>query len=171
MTSAERSSWYIPAKPTSYSIAGFLVALIGGALLATGLDLFGQILLAVVNGGTADAVVDTLAGRFADLAGVAGTDQVRLVGLAVHFAAMLIPTLIYLIAASRIALINSTPEISVMWFGLLTTLLMLWVVAPLRWPDQALVADPGVILWQILRYTLLVALPIATLAKATARSR
>lgn len=164
-------SWYVAAKPSTYSIAGFITALIGGTLLAGGLDLLGQFIYAVATGGSVETTLQAIAGAVVDPGMIADPQQYLLIGAAVHFAIILAMTLAYLIAASRIALINSAPEISTLWFGLLIALVMIWIVVPLRWPQDGPVTTPIGIIGQIVRHTVLVAMPIAALAKATARSR
>ncbi len=170
MTTAIGGSWYIAAKPTSYGIWGFLLALVGGTLLAGGFDLAGQLVYAMVTGGTPETVLRGIAAAAVDIQAIDDPQQVQLIGLGVHFAIIAVMTLVYLIAAARIALINSTPELSTLWFGMIAAAVMMWVVIPLRWPAAPLTIDPLVISGQILRHIFLVAMPIATMAKLGARS-
>lgn len=169
MATATGGSWYVAAKPSAYGVVGFLLALIGGTLLAGGFDLVGQFAYAVMTGSTPGAVLRGLAAAAIDTQRIADDQEVQLIGLGVHFGIIAVMMLVYLIAAARIALINSAPEISFLWFGLLTAVVMTWVVVPLRWPDRPLLLGPVEIIGQLARHIFLVALPIATLAKATAR--
>ncbi len=162
-------SWYIAAEPTSYSIWGFIAAVLGATILAGGLDLLGQFAYAIATGSTPETVLRTIASSV-NLPGLATDDtQVRLIGVAVHFAIILLVAVIYLSAAWRFPLVNSVPEISVMWFGLLVGTVMIWAVLPLRGQFYAPTTAPLEVVAQLLRHIFLVALPIAMVASLAAR--
>ena len=162
-------SWYIRAEAASYSLWGFIAALLGATILAGGLDLLGQFAYAISTGSTPEAVLRTIASSV-KLPGLATDErQVELIGLAVQFGIMLLVALIYLTAVWRFALVNSIPEISVAWFGVLIGAVMIWVVLPLRGQSYAPTTAPLEVVVQLLRYIFLVAVPIATVAALAAR--
>ncbi len=169
MTSASSGSWYIPAKPTSYSVLGFILALIGGTLLAGIADLGGQIALAHLAGATPESVLRAIAAAVVDPAKIANDQQLLIIGGAVHFGIIMAMVLVYLIAAARIPLVNSTPEISIFGYGMILGFIMIWVVLPLRFPDRMPGTTPVDIIGPLLRHIFLVAAPIAMVAKLTAR--
>lgn len=169
MATATRNSWYIPAKPTTYSVVGFISALIGGTLLAGIADLAGQIGLAHLSGGTPESVLRTIAAAVIDPATVSDPQQLLIIGGAVHFGIIAVMVLVYLVAAARIPLVNSTPEISIFGYGLIIGFIMIWVVLPLRFPDRVPGTTPVDIIGPLLRHIFLVAAPIAMVAKLAAR--
>lgn len=169
MTSAYGGSWYIPATPTSYSIVGFIGALLLGTLFAGIADLAGQIALAHLAGGSPESVLRSIASAVISPDQVADDRQLLIIGGATHFGIILAMMLVYLIAAARIPLVNSTPEISIFGYGLILGFLMTWVIVPLRWPDHAPGTTPVEIIGPLLRHIFLVAAPIAMVAKLTAR--
>lgn len=171
MAAQHSGSWYVAARPTSYSALGFILALLGATLLAGGLDLLGQFAYAILNGGSIEAVLRTIATSVAAPGSVADDRQVQMIGVAVEFGVTLVFVLIYLVAAWRSSLVNSAPEISFLWFGLLIGAVMMFGVLPLRGGAYHLSIGPAELIGQLLRYVFLVALPIATVAKVAARNR
>ena len=169
MTTTHSGSWYIASKPTSYSAVGFVVALIGGTLLAGIADLLGQVGLAHLAGATPESVLRMIASAVIDPATITDDQQLLMIGAAVHFGIIMAMVLVYLIAAARIPIVNSTPEISIFGYGLILGLIMVWVVLPLRWPDRMPGTTPVDVIGPLLRHIFLVAAPIAMVAKLAAR--
>lgn len=169
MTSAYSGSWYIPAKSTSYSPLGVILALFFGSLLAGTADLGGQIALAHLAGATPESVLRMIAAAVIDPAQIANDQQVLIIGGAVHFGIIAAMVFVYLVASARIPLVNSTPEISIFGYGLILAFIMIWVVLPLRWPDRVPGTTPVEIIGPLLRHIFLVAAPIAMVAKLAAR--
>lgn len=169
MATAYGGSWYVSAKPTSYSVIGFILALIGGTLFAGMADLLGQVAIAHLAGAAPESVLRSIAAAVIDPASVADHQQLLIIGGAVHFAIILVMVLVYLIAAARFPLVNSTPEISTFGYGLILGFVMIWIVLPLRWPDRVPGTTPVDIVAPLLRHIFLVALPIAITAKLAAR--
>lgn len=169
MTTVYSGSWYIPAKPTSYSALGFIGALIFGTLFAGIADLGGQIGLAHLAGATPESVLRTIASAVVNPATIADDKQLLIIGGGVHFGIIAAMMLVYLIAAARIPLVNSMPEISIFGYGLLLGFIMIWVVLPLRFPDRVPGTLPVDIIGPLLRHICLVAAPIAMVAKLAAQ--
>ncbi len=169
MASASSGSWYIPAKPTSYSVIGFIAALILGTLLAGIADLAGQVALAHLAGATPESVLRGIASAVVDPARISDDQQLLIIGAGVHFGIIAVMVLVYLVAAARIRLVNSTPEISIFGYGLILGFIMIWVVLPLRFPDRVPGTLPVDIIGPLLRHIFLVAAPIAMVAKLAAR--
>ncbi|MBX9731852.1 MAG: hypothetical protein K2X59_11030 [Sphingomonas sp.] len=169
MATVTGGSWYIAAKPTSYSIVGFILALLGGTIFAGAADLLGQVGLAKLSGDTPESVLRRIAGAVVDPATIGDGTTVLAIGAAVHFGIILAMVLVYLIAAARFPLVNSTPEISAFGYGMILAFIMTWIVLPLRWPDQVPGTAPLDIIVPLIRHIALVATPIAITAKLAAR--
>lgn len=169
MNAQDSRSWYVPAKPTSYSVVGFIIALIGGTLLAGIADLGGQIALGHFSGLSPEAILRRTAAMVVDPASIGSDRQVLAIGAGVHFAIILLAVLIYLIAAARMPLVNSAPEISMLGYGVIMGYGAVAVPLMLRWGGQMPATLPIDMITALLRYVFLVAMPIAIIAKLAAR--
>lgn len=162
-------SWYVPAKPTSYSAMGFIAALLGATLLAGTADLLGQVAIGHLKGIPPEAVLRSIAATVIDPARAADGQQLLLIGAGVHFATIMVAALVYLIAAARVPLVNSTPEISMLGYGLIMGYGAVAVPLMVRWGGQMPATLPLDMITALLRYIFLVAVPIAIVAKLAAR--
>lgn len=169
MNAQDSRSWYVPAKPTSYSIIGFIIALIGGTMLAGIADLGGQIALGHFNGISPEAILRRLAALVIDPTSIGNDRQLLAIGAGVHFGTILLAVLIYLVAAARIPLINSAPEISMLGYGLIMGYGAVAIPLMLHWGGQMPATLPIDMITALLRYVFLVAMPIAIIAKLAAR--
>ncbi len=92
-----------------------------------------------------------------------------ILGLVVHFALMAVMAAVFVIAARREPRLTRSP---VKWgtvYGLITYVVMNWVVVPLRF-DSALPPQPLSIASQLFAHIVLVGLPIALIAARTQRA-
>ncbi len=86
-------------------------------------------------------------------------------GLAVHYAIMFCMVAAYMIAATRLPLLNRYWVVAGLAYGLLLWLIMYGVVRPARWPQMSLTTDPWKIADQWFCHLILVGLPIAWVAR------
>ena len=137
--------------------------LLGTAIAGT-LDLVSAFVFAGMAGMTPGAVLTFVAsGPFGDQpdagAGFAAA------GLAVHYAIMFCMVTAYMIAATRLPLLNRYWVVAGLAYGLLLWLIMYGVVRPARWPQMSLTTDPWKIADQWFCHLILVGLPIAWVAR------
>ena len=83
------------------------------------------------------------------------------VGLAVHFALMLVIVVVFVAAARWIAFMTRHPWISGAVYGVIVYLVMYWIVLPQRWPAAFPHTDPGDIAKAVFVHVAFVGLPIA----------
>lgn len=130
--------------------------------LAGALDIIFAMILTMALGNEIPAMLRFVAsGPFpaATSMGLAGSA----LGLAVHFALMAIMVLCYLLAAARIPALLRRPVLAGIAYGLLTYLVMNWLVVPLRF-DAPLPPKPLSIVTQLFAHIVLVGIPIALIA-------
>jgi uncharacterized membrane protein YagU involved in acid resistance len=125
-----------------------------------------DILSAFVWSGAVVAVLQTVAsGPLGDA--VAESPAGAPLGLAVHFAIMAVMVTVYVLAASRIPVLNRYWWIAGPAYGVVLWLVMYWLVMPLRWESYQTPSEAVPIAKQLLSHCLLTGLPIAWI---TARS-
>ena len=125
--------------------------------------------MAHLAGATPESVLRTIASAVVNPATIDDDKQLLIIGGAVHFGIIMVMMLVYLVAAARIPLVNSMPEISIFGFGLALGFIMIWVVLPLRFPDHVPGTLPVDVIGPLLRHIFLVAAPMGMVAKLAAQ--
>lgn len=101
-------------------------------------------------------------------------------GLATHYAIMLVMVLTYVAITPRFPALIRHPIVAGIAYGVLLWLIMYWIVRPLRWPEMALPSawapmPPGKFAWSIsnalFSHCVLVGIPIAWITARRARRR
>jgi hypothetical protein len=85
-------------------------------------------------------------------------------GLAVHFALMAIMAAVFMVAVARRPDLNANPWLAALAYGLITYVVMNWLVVPLRF-DAPLPPKPVSIATQLFAHIVLVGVPFALIAK------
>lgn len=154
----------------TYTDSGMKRAIVVAATIAGTLDILAAFIFAGRAGGSPLGV---LAGIGSAVLGPNGDGGVAaaMVGLALHFLIALAMANTYLIAASRIAILNRRPLSSGIGYGLLLWIVMDRIVLPWRWPGMFPPAGRAEIATQLFSHVVLVGIPIALVAKRAARWR
>jgi len=130
-------------------------------LVAGTLDILAAIIQA---GGAVGPVLRSVAsGPLGDSAASGGAGM-AFAGLIIHFLLMVVIAAVFVIAASRLPLLQRWPLIWGPIYGLGVWAVMYLIVLPARWPGNFPLTDPVKIAWAIAFHTLLVGLPIALIA-------
>lgn len=157
-----------------YSGKAFVRAAIIATVIAGTLYILSAFAFDIAADGTPLGVLRGVGGAIVDRDAFASPFVLPVIGLALHFGIMLVMAATYLIAASRVSLINRLPILSGIGYGLALWGLMYWVVLPQRWPTLFPV-DPRANMLevgeQLFSHIVLVGIPIALVAKAATRWR
>ena len=87
-----------------------------------------------------------------------------LLGLAIHFALMLVMVAAFMLAARRWPTLLDSPALSGAAYGVLTYVVINWIVVPLRF-ETPLPPSPLSIATQLFAHVVLVGLPVAFIAR------
>lgn len=138
-------------------------------LVAGTIDILYAALLSSINGGGPAAMLRFVAsGPYppATEMGLAGS----ILGLIVHFALMAIMAAAFVIAARNWPRLLADPISSGIGYGLVTYVVMNWIVVPLRF-DVPLPPKPTAIVSQLFAHVVLVGIPIALIVAKMLRPR
>jgi uncharacterized membrane protein YagU involved in acid resistance len=157
-----------------YSGKAIVRATIIATVIAGTLDILSAFAFDIMADGTPLGVLRGVGGAVVDREAFANPFVLPAIGLALHFGIMLVMAAVYLLAASRVSLINRLPVLSGIGYGLVLWGIMYWVVLPYRWPTLFPI-DPRTNMQevgeQLFSHILLVGIPIALVAKAATRWR
>jgi len=157
-----------------YSAKAAVRAVIIATVIAGTLDILSAFVYAVMAGGTPLGVLSGIGSAIVDREAFASPYILPAIGLALHFGIMLVMATVYLLAASRIPLLNRLPVLSGIGYGLALWGVMYWVVLPQRWPTMFPVdprLDPKGFAEDLFSHIMLVGIPIALVAKSATRWR
>lgn len=147
--------------------------MVRSTLLATAvagtLDLCAAFVLAGMAGMGPIAVLQFVAsGPFGD--GMNASPAYAPLGVLVHYGIMFMMAGTYMLAASRIPLLNHWPVVSGVVYGLVLWFVMYWIVRPTRWETIHPPSDPKAIAGQLFCHLILVGIPIALIAARRSRT-
>ena len=157
-----------------YSGKAITRAIIIATVIAGTLDILSAFVYAVIAGGTPLGVLSGIGSAIVDREAFANPYVLPAIGLALHFGIMLVMATVYLLAASRISLLNRLPVLSGIGYGLALWGVMYWIVLPQRWPTMFPVdprLDPKGFAEDLFSHIVLVGIPIALVAKSATRWR
>ncbi|MGY4398270.1 putative membrane protein YagU involved in acid resistance [Sphingomonas sp. UYAg733] len=154
--------------PTS-STASIWRAIAIATTIAGTLDLLAAFILAVIGGGSPIGVLRGVGSAVVDADAFDSGAVPALIGLALHFAIMLVMASVYIVTASRIMMIDRRPVFGGIGYGSLTWLVMYWLVLPQRWPTLFPILDPKEIAIQLFCHIVLVGIPIALVSRRARR--
>ena len=157
-----------------YSSKAIVRAIIIATVIAGTLDILSAFAYAILADGTPLGVLSGIGGAIIDREAFANPYVLPVIGLALHFGIMLAMATVYLLAASRIALLNRLPVLSGIGYGLALWGVMYWIVLPQRWPTMFPVdprLDPKGFAEDLFSHIMLVGIPIALVARSAARWR
>ena len=135
--------------------------------LCGALDLGYAILITMVMGGTAKAVLLSVAsGPFGD--GVADWGALALLlGVLVHFAIMAMMVAAYAPLSRTQIVLRMGPWLAGILWGLALYLVMYWIILPLRFPAVHPITEPARIARALFPHLALVGIPMALIARQT----
>jgi hypothetical protein len=157
-----------------YSGKAISRAIIIATVIAGTLDILSAFVYAIMANGTPLGVLSGIGGAIVDREAFANPYILPAIGLALHFGIMLVMATVYLLAASRIPLLNRMPLLSAIGYGLILWGVMYWIVLPQRWPTMFPVdprLDPKGFAEDLFSHIALVGLPIALVARSATRWR
>jgi hypothetical protein len=157
-----------------YSGKAISRAIIIATVIAGTLDILSAFVYAIMANGTPLGVLSGIGGAIVDREAFANPYILPAIGLALHFGIMLVMATVYLLAASRIPLLNRMPLLSAIGYGLILWGVMYWIVLPQRWPTMFPVEprhDPKGYAEDQYSHIALVGLPIALVARSATRWR
>jgi len=138
-----------------------LPAILVGTAVAGTLDILDAVLMSLAAGRSPVKMLQGIAGGLVGRAAGQGGATTAGLGLAVHFAIMLVMATAFVLAAGRIDALARRPLLWGPVYGLGLYVIMYWVVLPLRWPPLFARIEPLQVANQLFAHTLLVGLPIA----------
>lgn len=153
----------------TYSTASIWRAIVIATTIAGTLDLLAAFTLAVIAGGSPAGVLRGIGSAAVDAGAFDSVAVPALVGLVLHFAIMLVMASVYIVAASRAVMIDRRPLLSGIGYGILTWLVMYWLVLPARWPTRFPILAPTEIATQLFCHIVLVGIPIAFVSRQARR--
>ena len=157
-----------------YSGKAFVRAVIIATVVAGTLDILSAFVYAIMANGTPLGVLRGVGSAVVDRDAFANPYILPAIGLALHFAIMLVMAAVYVLVASRVALLNRLSVLSGVGYGLVLWGVMYWVILPQRWPTMFPV-DPRLDLKgfgeDLFSHIVLVGIPIALVAKSATRWR
>jgi hypothetical protein len=159
---------------SAYSGKAISRAIIIATVIAGTLDILSAFTWAIMAEGTPLGVLSGIGSAIVDREAFANPYALPAIGLALHFGIMLVMATVYLLAASRVALINRLSVLSGVGYGLVLWGVMYWVVLPQRWPTMFPVdprLDPKGFAEDLFSHIVLVGIPIALVARSATRWR
>lgn len=159
---------------SGYSGKAIRRAIVIATVIAGTLDILSAFAYAILADGTPLGVLSGIGSAIVDREAFANPYILPAIGLALHFGIMLVMATVYLLAASRIALLNRLPVLSGIGYGLVLWGVMYWVVLPHRWPTMFPVdprLDPKGFAEDLFSHIVLVGIPIALVARSASRWR
>ena len=159
---------------SGYSGKAISRAIVIATVIAGTLDILSAFVYAILANGTPLGVLSGIGSAVVDREAFASPYILPAIGLALHFGIMLVMATVYLLAASRIGLLNRLPVLSGVGYGLVLWAVMYWVVLPQRWPTMFPVdprLDPKGFTEDLFSHIVLVGIPIALVARSATRWR
>ena len=159
---------------SGYSGKAISRAIVIATVIAGTLDILSAFVYAILANGTPLGVLSGIGSAVVDREAFASPYILPAIGLALHFGIMLVMATVYLLAASRIGLLNRLPVLSGVGYGLVLWAVMYWVVLPQRWPTMFPVdprLDPKGFAEDLFSHIVLVGIPIALVARSATRWR
>ncbi len=153
----------------TYSTASIWRAIAIATTIAGTLDLLAAFILAIIAGGSPVGVLRGIGSAVIDASTFKSGAVPALVGLALHFGIMLVMASVYIVTASRVVVIDRRPLLGGIGYGILTWLVMYWLVLPGRWPTKFPILDPREIATQLFCHIVLVGIPIALVSRRARR--
>jgi hypothetical protein len=143
--------------------------LLGTAICGT-LDIGYAIVMSLLRGGTALNVLHSVAsGPFGDDIGRLGWLG-GLLGLLVHFSIMSVMVAVFCVAVARLPRLNANPLVSGLAYGVISYIVMYWIVLALRWPQNFPQTDPVKVFRALLPHLVCVGIPLAYLVRNVRRA-
>ena len=159
---------------SGYSGKAIRRAIVIATVIAGTLDILSAFAYAILADGTPLGVLSGIGSAIVDREAFASPYILPAIGLALHFGIMLVMATVYLLAASRIALLNRLSVLSGVGYGLALWGAMYWIVLPHRWPTMFPVdprLDPKGFAEDLFSHIVLVGIPIALVARSASRWR
>jgi hypothetical protein len=159
---------------SGYSGKAISRAIVIATVIAGTLDILSAFAWAILADGTPLGVLTGIGSAIVDREAFANPYVLPAIGLALHFGIMLVMATVYLLAASRISLLNRLAVLSGIGYGLVLWGVMYWVVLPHRWPTLFPVdprLDPKGFAEDLFSHIVLVGIPIALVARSASRWR
>ncbi len=141
-----------------------LPAILVGTAIAGTLDILDAVVMSLTAGRSPVKMLQGIASGLLGKAAGQGGAQTAALGLAVHFAIMLVMVTLFMVAAGRIEALTRRPLLWGPVYGIGLYLVMYWVVLPLRWPALFGKFEPAQFVNQIFAHTVLVGLSIGLVA-------
>lgn len=138
-----------------------LPAILLGGLAAGILDICYAICRSVLQGGTAERLLQSVASGIQGAAAFEGGWPSALLGLAAHCSILLIAATLYWFASARLTLLWQKPVLAGPAFGLCVWLVMNHVIVPLSAAPFTLTYSPSGLVLGLLVHLFFVGLPIA----------
>jgi len=143
--------------------------LLGTAICGT-LDIGYAIVMSLLRGGTALNVLHSVAsGPFGDDIGRLGWLG-GLLGLLVHFSIMSVMVAVFCVAVARLPRLNANPLLGGLAYGVISYIVMYWIVLALRWPQNFPQTDPVKVFRALLPHLICVGIPLAYLVRWASRA-
>jgi len=143
--------------------------LLGTAICGT-LDISYAIIMSLLRGGSALNVLHSVAsGPFGDDIGRLGWLG-GLLGLLVHFSIMSVMVAVFCVAVARVPRLNTNPLLGGLAYGVISYIVMYWIVLTLRWPQNFPQTDPVKVFRALLPHLICVGLPLAYLVRKASRA-
>jgi len=159
---------------SGYSGKAISRAIVIATVIAGTLDILSAFVYAILANGTPLGVLSGIGSAIVDRETFANPYILPAIGLALHFGIMLVMASAYLLAASRIGLLNRLPVLGGIGYGLVLWGVMYWIVLPQRWPTMFPVdprLDPKGFAEDLFSHIVLVGIPIALVARSATRWR
>ena len=143
--------------------------LLGTAICGT-LDIGYAIVMSLLRGGSAlNVLLSVASGPFGDDIGRLGWLG-GLLGLLVHFSIMSVMVAVFCVAVARLPRLNANPVLSGLAYGVISYIVMYWIVLALRWPQNFPQTDPVKVFRALLPHLVCVGVPLAYLVRKVSRS-
>jgi hypothetical protein len=144
-----------------------VAAIVTATLICGTLDILSAFVFAGLGGASPGQILRYVAsGPFGD--GMNGAGAVgAAIGLATHYAIMAVMVTVFVIAASRIAVVKTNPVLAGILYGLLLYAVMYWIVVPARWTGHYPKLTPWALGNALFSHIICVGIPMALIAVRT----